>query len=146
MQMMHPSYPNNNGMAYKNVPTYDGVTVPRWYTSVTSILYTRTGPWTGSASQTVCRMQGKALPKFSDSGTTSLSVVFLTLCVPTSGFSDRLRIRRGRKCVWGTAVIRESFRFLSNSRTASAAGRSILKPSLILLCNPPRTNVVISGV
>ena len=74
-------------MTYTYAPTCDGVTVPRWYESVTSSLDTQTVPWDGSASQTACRMRGKALSNCSDSDAASLSVVLLELGVPTSVFT-----------------------------------------------------------
>ena len=42
--------------------------------------------------------------------------------------------------------MRESFSFSPNSRMASAAGRRMLKPSLILRLSSPRMKEVISGV
>ena len=42
--------------------------------------------------------------------------------------------------------MQESFRLSLNSRMASAAGRRMLKPSLILRCSSPQTKEVISGV
>ena len=42
--------------------------------------------------------------------------------------------------------MRESFSFSPNSRIASAAGRRMLKPSLILRLSSPRMDEVISGV
>ena len=42
--------------------------------------------------------------------------------------------------------MKESFSFSPNSRTASAAGRRMLKTSLILLYIYPHTNVVVYGV
>ena len=98
MQVMCPSSSGADGMTYANAPTCNGLMVPQWYTSVTSSLDTWTGPWTGFASQTACRMQGEALLNCSDSGASSLSVVLLTLGVSESGYADRLRIRRGKRC------------------------------------------------
>ena len=92
MQIIAPSYPGADGMTYKNAPTYTGLTVPRWYASVTSSFRT------GSASHTACRIWGKAQPNCSDSGAVSLLVVSLTLGVSESGCANRLRIRRGRQC------------------------------------------------
>ena len=60
MQMIVPSSPGADGMRYANAPTCSGLTVPQWYASVTSGYETRTGPCTGSASHTDCRMRGKA--------------------------------------------------------------------------------------
>ena len=146
IQLMHPSYPGANGMTYTNAPPHNCMTVMWWYTSVASRLYIRTGPWDGSASHTARRMQGKDLPNCSNSGAASLLVVSFTLVMCSCGFSDRLRIRRGTQCACGTAVISESFSLSPNSFTASNTQRIMLKPSLILLCIYPRTNVVISGV
>ena len=42
--------------------------------------------------------------------------------------------------------MRESFSLSINSRIASAAGRRMLKPSLILRCISPQMKEVISGV
>ena len=42
--------------------------------------------------------------------------------------------------------MREGFSLSSNSRTASAAGRRMLKPSLIYRRSSPRMKEVISGV
>ena len=42
--------------------------------------------------------------------------------------------------------MRESFSFSPNSRMASAAGRRMLKPSLIVRLSYPQMNEVISGV
>ena len=75
---------------------------------------------------------GTIYPNCIDSGAISLSVVSLTLDVPSSGFSDRLRIRRGQKCAWGTVAIQESLNLSPNIRTASDAGRKILKTSCTL--------------
>ena len=93
--MMQPLYPGADGMTYENVPTCDSVTVPRWYASVMFSLDTQTRPWTGSASQTTCRMQGKDLPNYSNSGAASLLVVLLTMSVSEFGCANRLRIRHG---------------------------------------------------
>ena len=60
MRKMQPSSPGADEMTYANAPTCNGVTVPRWYASVTSRLDTWTGPWSRSASQTAWRMRGKA--------------------------------------------------------------------------------------
>ena len=98
MQMMQPSSPGANGMTYANAPTYDGLTVPRWYASMMSSLYNQTGPWTRSAPQNACRIRGKALPNYSNSGTASLLVVLLTLGVSESGCTDRLGIWIGQQC------------------------------------------------
>ena len=94
MQIIFPFYPGADGMTYANTPTCAGLTVPRWYTSVTYSFETRTGPWTGSASHTACSMRGKARPNWSNSGAASMSMVSLTLGVSESGCADRLRIRR----------------------------------------------------
>ena len=91
-------------------------------------------------------MRWKAFPKYSYSSTAYLSVVLLTLGVPTSGFFNRLNIRCRQRWSWGTAIIRESFRFSPNIRTASFAGGGVLKPSLILLCISHWMNVAISGM
>ena len=134
---MQPSSSGANETMYENVPTCDVVTVPQWYTSVTSSLDTQTKPWARSASQTAYRMQGKSIPNCSDSGAASLTVVLLTLGVPSSFYSKMLRIRFRRQCAWGTATMQDSFSFSPNSRTASAAGRRMLKPPLMLLCISP---------
>ena len=73
-------------------------------------------------------------------------MVSLTLGVPLYGFYYRLRIRRRQWCAWGATAIREIFGFSPNIRTASDAGRRMLKTYLILLCISPRMNVVISRV
>ena len=86
-------------------------------------------------------MQGNALPKCSNSGTASLSVVLLKLGVPTYGFYDRSRIRRGQRCDWGPSAMLESFSFSPNIRTEYASGRRMIKPSLILLCIYPRDEI-----
>ena len=91
-------------------------------------------------------MQGKAIPNCSDSDTAYLSVVLLTLGAPTYGFYDRLRIRRGQRCAWGTSEMLERFNFSPNNHTVYASGRRMLKPSLILLCIYPHMKLVISGV
>ena len=75
IQTMHPSYPGNDRAAYSNSLTCNGVTVPRWYASMTSRLDTRTVPWTSYAPQTSYRMRGKATPKCSNYIAASLSVV-----------------------------------------------------------------------
>ena len=36
MQIILPLFPGADGMTYTNAPTWAGVTVPRWYASVTS--------------------------------------------------------------------------------------------------------------
>ena len=43
MQMMHTLFSGANELTYANVPTCDGVTVPRWYAYGTSSLDTQTG-------------------------------------------------------------------------------------------------------
>ena len=85
MQMIHTLYYGYDGMTYENAPTCHGLTVPRWYASVTSSLDTWIVPWNGSAPQTACRVWGKALPNCSDSGAASLLVDSLTLGVLGSG-------------------------------------------------------------
>ena len=97
MQMIFPLSPGADGMTYANAPTCAGLTLPRWYMSVTSSLETRTGPWTRSASHTDCRMRGKDRTNCSDSGVASLLVVSLKLGVSESGCAYRLRIRRGQR-------------------------------------------------
>ena len=133
MQIIQPSSPGADGMAYANMPTCNSVMVTCWYEYVTSRLDTQTGPRSGYASQTACRIRGKALPNCSNYGTASLSVVLLTLGISTFVFPESLRIRRGRQCSWGTAILQERFSFSPNSRTASVARRRMLNPSLILL-------------
>ena len=48
-------------------------------------------------------MQDKDLPNCSNYGDAFLSMVLLTLGLPTSSFADMLRIRRGCQCASGTA-------------------------------------------
>ena len=91
-------------------------------------------------------MWRKARPKFSDSGAASLLVVVFTLDMSESSCDGRLSIRRRRRCASGIAAMRESFRFSQNSLIASAAGRKMLKPSLILRYISPRMKSVIYGV
>ena len=98
MQIILLLSPGANGMMYANAPTCAGLTVPRWYASVTSSFDTWTGPWTGSASHTACRMQGKVRPNCSDYVAASLSVVSLTLGVYESGCAYKLRIRYVERC------------------------------------------------
>ena len=43
MHMTRPLSPGADGMTYTNAPTYDGLTVPRWFVSVNSNLDTWTG-------------------------------------------------------------------------------------------------------
>ena len=111
-----------------------------------SILDTRTGPWTGYASQTACRMRGKALSNCNDSGTASLLLFVLTLGVSESICDNRLSIRHRRRCASGIAAMREIFSFSLNSLIASASGRKMLNPSLILRYISPRMKSVIYGV
>ena len=98
MQTVYTLSPGADGMTYANSPIYDGLMVQWWHTSVTSISDIRTGPWTGSAYQTTCRMREKFLPNCRNSSEASLSVVLLTLGMYDSGCDNRLSIRCGRRC------------------------------------------------
>ena len=120
--------------------------MPLWYASVTSSFETWIGPLAGSAFQIAYRMCGNGHPNCINYGEISLSVVPLTLGVPLSGFSDRFRIRSGRRCARGTAAIRESLSLSPNIRTVSAAGKRMLKPSCTFRCISPRMNHTIYGV
>ena len=116
----------------------------RRYASVTSSFETRMGPLAVSASHIAWRMHGYYCPPFIDSGATSLPVLLVTLGVTSSGFFNRLRMRRSRRCAWGTAMVQESLNFSPDIRTVYAAERGILEPSCTLGYISLRTNIVIS--
>ena len=69
-----------------------------------------------------------------DYGDTSLSVASFTLGVPSSGFSDRLRMRLSQRCSWVTIAIQDIFRLSPNILTASVSGSRVLKPLFMHLC------------
>ena len=145
MQMMTASYSGADGKMYVKVHIWVSQRVPRWYASVMSSFENPMGPAERSAYQIACRMQGKASPNCIKSGAKYLSLVTLTLVVPSLGFSNRLKMRRGWRCAWGTAAMRESLGFILKICTASAAGRRIMNPSCTFLFTPLRMNTVIYG-
>ena len=76
-------------------PTWDRLRVPGWYMSVTYSVDMLTGTSTGYSSWISWRIWGETIPNCIDYGATSLSVVLLTLSVPSLGFSYRLSMMRG---------------------------------------------------
>ena len=91
-------------------------------------------------------MQGKAKLDFINPGAISLSVVLLTLGVPSSIFADRLRMRRSSWFSWGTADIRYSFIFSPNHLAASTTDKMMLNLSCTRCRISPQMNAVILGV
>ena len=85
-------------------------------------------------------------PKLHRLRATSLSIVSLTLGLPSSGFTDSLRIRYSQRYAWGSTMMWESLIFTPKKRTATAAGRRMLNPSCILRCISPRISLTIYRV
>ena len=104
-----------------------------------------TEPLALSASQIAWRMREKARPNYINSGTNSLLVVALTLSLPSSGFADRLRMRRSHWCAWGDATIWDSLSLSPNTCTASSVGRRRLNLSHTRRYISLRMNNIISG-
>ena len=77
-------------------------------------------------------MREKARPNFMDSGETSLSIVSLKLVGTVLGFSDRFRMRRGRRYSWGMSEIRDRFSTSQNAHNMSAVERINMNPSCTL--------------
>ena len=88
----------------------------------------RMGPLSGSTSDIAWKMRGKACPNCIDSMAIFMSVVLLTLGVPSWDFrmvkDDVRSVMR-----LGDSVIRERLSFSLNIRTAFDAGSRILNPS-----------------